>query len=222
MKCTLFINYYLDKSEERQAELDFCLLENLSNELIDEVVCVVAPDGIAELKENLYGYWDKITLVVTRKRPTFNDFFNLTRYFPSAGQLNIIANTDIIIPESTILLAPLYIKDQSTCLALSRWDIKTKKGFEKDATLFDRADSQDTWIFKGHVGNTDGADFSLGIAGCDNKIAHVLHERGYTILNPAKKLKTFHYHNSAVRNYLQDGRPSYVIPPPYRLLPPTE
>jgi hypothetical protein len=51
MKCTLFINYYLDKSEERQAELDFCLLENLSNELIDRVVCVVAPDEIAEFKE---------------------------------------------------------------------------------------------------------------------------------------------------------------------------
>ena len=222
MKCILFINYYHDRSNERQAELDVCLLENLNNEKIDKVVCVVTADIVEALKNRFYFFSDKLVTVVLRQRPTFNAFFNLTRYFPSTEHLNIIANTDIIIPESTIARAPLYLQDQNTCLALSRWDIKTNSDCEKHAILYDRADSQDAWFFMGHVGNTEGADFTLGIAGCDNKIAHLLEVRGYKVLNPAKRMKTFHYHNSGVRNYLQDGRPTHVIPPPYKILPPTE
>lgn len=222
MKCNLFINYYTDKSSARQAELDTCIEKNLLNKSINNVVMLCTLDEIGEIKRKFVKHMDKVVPVIMGKRPTYNDFFYLTRYFEGPENLNIIANTDIIIPPETVKRAPLYLKNMSTCLALSRWDVGQIMSYEFDSIHFNRDNSQDTWIFLGYIGHTDGADFSLGVAGCDNRIAYLLHERGYNVLNPSKSLKTYHFHNSGVRNYVEAGRPIHVIPPPYKLLPPTE
>jgi hypothetical protein len=58
---------------------------------------------------------------------------------------------------------------------------------------------------------------------CDNKIGHLLEKAGYDVKNPSKTLRTFHYHTTNVRNYLDIvGFPIERIPPPYKIMPPTE
>jgi hypothetical protein len=102
-------------------------------------------------------------------------------------------------------------------LALSRWEIQN---LEKNiSTHFDRDDSQDTWIFLGSVNNINLADFTLGVCGCDNKIAYLLGENGYYVINPSKTLKTYHLHLTNVRNYLNVvGEATERIPPHYKLI----
>ena len=129
------------------------------------------------------------------------------------NNINIISNLDIIIPQETLYSEVSktindYI-DSKTCLALSRWDIQENNTY----VHFDRSDSQDTWIFIGGVPNINGADFTLGKCGCDNKILYLLDESGYFLINPSKTLKTYHLHLTNIRNY------GNVIPPPYNLLP---
>jgi hypothetical protein len=219
MQYNLFVNYYLDKNPTRQQELDFCIGENLKNESISFVVVVATAEDYIKFWDNFCDYESKIMSVISADRPTYNHFFQLTRkIFGDTDNINIISNSDMIIPQECIELLPLYISNQATCLALSRWDAVQMKNYRLNAALFDRADSQDTWIFKGGVPNINGADFTMGIAGCDNSIAYLLSAVGYNVVNPAQTLKTYHIHLSNIRNYIS-GEVIDRVPPPYKLIP---
>jgi len=224
MQVNLFINYYTDKNSDRQCELDDCFLRNVENPLIDKIIIFATErdfdNAISLLKaEELV----KIRFVTYDKRPTFNDYFKLFQSYSS--DINIIANSDIIIPKQTITKINNKQFDKNTCLALTRYDIISGYWDSKDwsdATFFDRPDSQDTWIFINcdfKAAGIFGADFTLGIAGCDNRIAYLLDENKFTIYNPSLTLQTFHLHLTGVRNYI-DGLNYYSVAPPYKILIP--
>ena len=107
---------------------------------------------------------------------------------------------------------PIYPK---LCLALCRWEI-TDYG---SARFIYREDSQDVWIFNGAVPKIEGADFFAGgVAGCDNKIAHLLFENGYRLESPSFDIRTYHLHLSGVRNYVSNGVVTERLDPPYKTL----
>jgi hypothetical protein len=222
-KNNLIVNYYNDKREDRNNELQYCFTKNLENNDIDNIVVICSEEDYSiliqrgGLNTNFLSLHHKIIPVITEKRPTYNDYFAITKnLFNGENNINIISNLDIIIPSETLKLIGNYINNK-TCLALSRWDIQN---LEKNiSTHFDRDDSQDTWIFLGSVNNINLADFTLGKAGCDNKIAYLLGENGYYVINPSKTLKTHHLHLTNVRNYLNVvGEATERIPPPYKLI----
>lgn len=63
----------------------------------------------------------------------------------------------------------------------------------------------------------------MGLAGCDNRLAYELTQAGLEVLNPSRTIKTFHFHDTAIRsNADSSGQQIVRIPPPYHLLPPTE
>ena len=89
------------------------------------------------------------------------------------------------------------------------------------AIFMNRADSQDVWAFYGAVPKIEGADFFVGgVAGCDNRIAKLLEDSGYNVVNPSIDIKTYHLHETGVRNYIENGKIKETIPPPYKLVPP--
>ena len=92
----LFINSYQDKSPIRQIELDFCLLQNLSNPLLNTIV---------------FNCQDRLS---------YRFFFDKINKLTTKDDINIIANADIYFDE-TIQIAESMNPNQ--CLALSRWDI---------------------------------------------------------------------------------------------------
>lgn len=221
----LLVNYYTDKIEERNKELIFCITENIKNQYISNIVVICTENdyiflkGITESK--------KIIPIITESRPTYNDYFLIIRkLFSTDENINIISNLDIIIPESSLnsnsnKSISDYLKDKKCCLALSRWDINYPINYSENSVLFDRADSQDTWVFIGGVNEILSADFTLGLAGCDNSIAYLLENNGYTVLNPSKTIKTYHYHLTDIRNYADiAGNPIFRLPPPYKLITP--
>jgi hypothetical protein len=217
-KNNLILNYYKDEVEDRNLELLTCFVKNLNNDYIHNIVVISNENDYYSLNTNLVDNKNKIIPILTEVRPTYNDYFSIIRnLFNDDNNINIISNLDIIIPQETLYSEVSktindYI-DSKTCLALSRWDI------QEDSTYvhFDRSDSQDTWIFLGGIPNIDGADFTLGRSGCDNKISYLLDESGYFVINPSKTLKTYHLHLTNIRNYSLTDR----IPLPYKLLLPT-
>lgn len=195
MKTILFTNYYIDSNKDRQAELDFCFNENCKN--FDEVIVICQATELPKEQKN-------VIVCISNQRPTFNDYFRLM----PADSINVIANLDIVIPKETLTAAVTYFPStEKRCLALTRYD---------GDVFYDHVDSQDTWIFKGQV-NDVNADYGLGRAGIDNKIAYLIDQAGYEVLNPSLSLKTYHYHTSDIRNYIGTD----IIPPPYKLLVPT-
>lgn len=183
----LFVNYYSDKNHNRQKELDFCLKKNLDNKLLNTVV------------------------INSQERMTYNDYFRLIRdYSKDQNDINIISNLDIFFDASVVLVEKM---EPNSVFALTRWDYSMETG---ETNFFNRRDSQDCWIFRGHADNVYG-DFCLGHPGCDNRIAYEFAKANWKISNPSLSLKTYHVHSSNVRNYNQ----KLTVPGPYHVLDPT-
>jgi hypothetical protein len=222
MKANLFINYYIDSSRERQDELEVCLLSNIHNGAIDTITILLSDNHLYALNEltcrlEVFNQL-KINTIIFEGRPTYNDYFKLTEQYPE--DINIIANTDMIMDFKSLIRLKSW-KWDNTCLALSRWDFTDSKINFKDAVHFNRADSQDVWMIKGAFPQIKGNSFGLGVAGCDNSIAHSLSNH-YHIINPSLDIKTYHYHISNVRNYTNtNGIAIERINPPYKLIQPT-
>jgi hypothetical protein len=216
MKVNLFINYYIDKNPIRQKELDKCLKENINNKQIDCVYIFVDKDTKEKLRandeiisENTHGL---VMSVAFEGRPTYNDYFKLTQQYPD--DINIIANSDITIEQRSLSILKNW-DWKNYCLALSRWDLINDNMQYNRARHYNHSDSQDVWIRKGAFPLIKEANFTLGIAGCDNKIAHLLKDY-FTVINPSNDIKTFHYHISGVRNYKNEkGHVIHRLPPPY-------
>jgi hypothetical protein len=182
----LYYNYYEDKNPARKKEIDLCLRKNLDNPLLNVVILECA------------------------KKPSYQFFFDQINRLSEPEDINIIANSDIFFDQTISLTSHLGRKQIYT---LSRWECPRNN--PDNATLYDRQDSQDTWIVRGKIEGVYG-DFTLGTRGCDNRIAHEFQAAHYVVSNPSQSIKSYHVHASNVRNYtLRDA----AVPPPYLTIP---
>jgi hypothetical protein len=161
------------------------------------------------LQKNLDNKLMTTIIIESASKPTYDSFFKQINKVTGPDDINIICNSDIFFDETIAHVAS--IKDKEV-YALLRWEWFNPNHI----THSDRPDSQDTWIFKGKMENVVG-NFTLGVRGCDNRIAYEFMAAGYTVSNPSRTIKTYHVHNSGIRNYTMAD----VVPPPYHTLGPT-
>lgn len=188
MNINLFVNLYHHGHDARDEELKFAFMQN-----------------------QVRGHFSEIVHV--NGRPTFNDFFAATR--EDGADINVIANADIFFDGSLGLVKDYYKRGGRAVMALSRWDMTDAR--TENAIIHAHKDSQDAWIFFGPVPHIEGADFEMGRPGCDNRIARVLEDAGYHLINPAWTIKAYHVHMSGERKYGKGrGRAKVgVVPGPY-------
>ena len=129
--------------------------------------------------------------------------------------VNVIANSDIYFDHT--LRDNIDKLDADELWALSRWD-----DHGDHLIPFHSRDSQDAWIIRGGPHDIV-APFTMGIPGCDNALAHIMHAAGWVVSNPCSTIHAIHLHRSGYRTYGEGrGKPkAYRIPPPYYLVPPT-
>jgi hypothetical protein len=216
MKHYLFTTYYQAKSLERQAEYDFCINKNK----------VAGFDRIYILVENIRDLnfaYNKFHVEVINidRRPTFRDFFDFLSAESFQDSINVVANTDIFFLNMQQVDQNLArLQKGKTCFALTRYDYHTNR----PSDLHDVPDSQDTWVFNGNnkLDEVQDVNFTMGLAGCDNRLAFELQKAGFEVLNPSRSIYTYHYHDVPIRtNADHTGQQIVRIPPPYLLLPPT-
>jgi len=202
----LYMNYYVDPDSVRDKEIKECFFNNLKNPLINKIVC------FKDYATPIPSDSRKIEYVVFDERPTYNNFFSAMRSFSRSNSINILINSDIHFDSSLkLLLKHNFKKDQ--CFAISRWEAgKTLK-------MAVGRDSQDVWVIKGKPVTTLCANFCLGIAGCDNRMAFEMKRAGYDVSNPSQSVKCIHVHQSQLRRYSK--KPSDCVSGPYLLLPQT-
>lgn len=161
------------------------------------------------LQKNMENKLISTIILESPGKPTYSSFFQQINKLAEPDDISIICNSDIFLDE-TITLATTMKPNQM--YALLRWE-----WYGPNRIIFHpRPDSQDTWIVKGKVEKVFG-DFTLGIRGCDNRIAHEFLTAGYDVSNPSMSIKTYHVHNSNIRNYTMAD----VVPPPYHTITPT-
>ncbi|MFY8161629.1 MAG: hypothetical protein ACOVNU_09895 [Candidatus Kapaibacteriota bacterium] len=213
MAINLFTQYYLDRNMIRHHELFYCLTKNTANNF-KKVIVLVENDIVKELVEKYFPICKSINI---GKRASFNDFFAIMGNDEYANDINIMSNSDIFFDDLDIIKGYLANSPKNTCLALSRYDYHS----ETNIVPFLRADSQDTWIFNGNPKIHTELEYGMGFGGCDNRLAHDIQSHGYNVINPSHTIKTYHLHNSNVRNYLNEkNEPIERIPQPYLLVNP--
>lgn len=156
------------------------------------------------LETNLQSSWFSHIHVIDG-RPAFRQMFHIANE-KFAGEVIVIANSDITFDESIRRLGKLA---RGTFVALTRWENKNQ--------FYGRKDSQDAWVFRAPIAEVE-ADFTLGLPGCDNRIAYLLKEAGYKVINPSLEIKILHHHTSRVRSYRKEER----VPGPYLYLNPSK
>jgi hypothetical protein len=191
----LFSSYYDHNHAGRQRELDTCLMNNLNSPEIDHVYLYCESGSVPSHPKLTAQY---------NGRPTYQNLIDWANDIAQDGDVVVIANSDIYFDETLNWAHNVHM--ESTMIALSRWDV-LPNGTKR---LFAYEHSQDTWIFKGKIRIT-GADYFMGLPGCDNKIAYDANHQGYRVVNTAKDIITYHLHNTNERNYTQEDR----LAPPY-------
>jgi hypothetical protein len=210
----LIFSFYEDKNDNRKNEYLVCLKNNL-NAFSD---CLI----LVEIKDKVYFESLQLNLLSNQrvryieKRPTFNDFFEILDEVEFFNSINVICNSDIYFEETNCF--DIYFQsDLKNCLALSRWDVNG----DGTSSLFNRIDSQDTWVFFGNPKFRLSLDFTMGVAGCDNRLAYELEQAGFIVINPSLSIKTYHLHLTNIRNNINEvGQNIIIIPPPYKMVIP--
>jgi hypothetical protein len=187
---------YKTQSSERNAELDYVLKKNIESNIFDKIILFCDPNCIPPYTD------ERIEIIIANNRPTYLDFFNQGNNH--TGSIIVISNSDIFFDES-INISKKYIKKKRRVLALTRYEyFKVTDIFENKMIM--GCDSQDSWVYLSPINmNGMSIDFGLGIPGCDNRIAYEL-AKNYNVVNPSYSIKTYHYHESNVRNYNPNNR----------------
>lgn len=207
----LFVSTYTDKDSARNEELRECLRRNRENPHIKKV-------HTRESKEKL----------------TYAEFFSWVNQTCRKGEVGIVSNSDIYFDETVSLVQGIQ---SNQCYALSRWD--HWKDYDEDwlrrnpVTLVDiPKGSQDSWVFRtpirpiadirnscrhrdGKPYFVKGGGFPLGVPGCDRRIAFVLKESGYEVINPCQSIITHHLHAQPSRTFGKE-----CVVPPYFFVSP--
>lgn len=199
MTVRLFTTFYREPRRARLAEYIECLNRNLASDAIDRV-CV-----LVEASENILPASGKLEARRIAVRPLYDDFFRWINEVAKPDDISVVANADIWF-DHTLAAAARAIGTRE-CFALARWD---------GDKLFDRNDSQDSWIFRGRVEGLRG-DFPIGVPRCDNRMLYELEAAGYRVRNPAFSVRARHIHAGARGEYANESLPSSVAEP-YRYL----
>ena len=211
----IFCQFFIHSNKERQNEILKCLKLNVKNKYITKIYLLnesIYTDEELDISSN------KIVQVDIKNRLKFKDVFDYINDQNIQGY-NVIINSDIFFDKTIKRLFKSDIHLNKKSYALLRYeydeiDIKNSKLFGQ------RGDSQDTWIIHSNfsIGKKESRvfNFEFGKPGCDNKMIYLMTILGFEVLNDPEYIKSYHLHNSNIRNYSSLDR---VLPPYETLIP---
>jgi hypothetical protein len=203
----LITQFFRHSDHARFEEIKECLRRNCACPYIDHIVLLNEADlsrhwtGMHKKGHRLMPGSEKITQVMIHKRLSYADFLKYVKESVPANTYTVLCNADIYFEDSLTDLYRINMTDRM--MGLLRWDVNEAG----DAEIFGpRADSQDAWIFLSNTIQSrpwkkETYNFQLGQPGCDNAFAGHILRQGIVLCNPALTFKSFHLHQSGVRNY---------------------
>lgn len=187
----------------RLTEICECLARNAALPVVDQINVFTADCAWLPPLEKLFGHQ-------LDRRPTFTEMLRFAAGLAADGDVTVVLNADCHF-DDTFAPALQYL-NPGACWALSRSDLMADGALRP----WWRRDSQDAWVMRGPVKPVT-ADFTPGVPGCDNRLAHELKQAGYTVTNPCRTVRVIHRHL---------GEKGYnrrtVVPPPYQFVDPVD
>jgi hypothetical protein len=208
---TLLTTLYNEKNLERISEYEYALTKNLMLSCIKKIIIFYENfNEYSFINKLLEEHTDKLEIIPIDSRPSFSSFFDFANKNLKTKKV-IIANADIYFDRSLKLLNYKYLAN--SLISLNRYedlpdqikmlDIGLKIG--NDFYSF----SADTWIFCSPIKVKISEQFLLGTSHCEKFLNDVLKYK-LTLKNPALDIKSYHVHNSKIRNYeIKDNYSNY-------------
>lgn len=214
----LFTTYFISLDDDRQYELNHCLLQNLKNPYFERVIIFIQTEEERKKIEAVTSESEckHMQLVFLNRIPSYQDWLKYSVDICPNSDV-IFANADIYFDESIQGLNK-YLKDCRGIVCLSRHD-QDEKGLLK--THPNPHWSQDAWAIRAEniqkIEFLEDLSFATGKPRCDNRFAFNFSVWGWNIYNPCHDVKAIHLHTSKIRNYqYQDlvnvGAMAYVYP----------
>lgn len=192
----LITEYFHFSVDERRKEVIGCIKNNIDSGLFDKVIVLSEKDECP-----------CVETILTGERLSYKYTFEYANKHLKNNDQVFVANSDILF-DKTIKKVTL---DDKTALTLTRWELNPERLHENMVA------SQDVWGFQVPIRVPPKSNFYFGIYGCDNYIAALLENEGYTLWNPCLSIKTYHIHSSEVRTYeVKPMKPfyNYAFPDP--------
>jgi hypothetical protein len=130
------------------------------------------------------------------------------------GRVFIVANSDIYFDETLTRLNCIDLTDALVCLSRTEMNKKApcwNFSHYGDPHYHGPNNSQDAWIFRAPL-KSFTCDWTMGVPGCDNKLAYEAAAAGLRLVNPWPEIRAWHNHASRVRRM----QPGAALPGPYR------
>jgi hypothetical protein len=211
-KIVWIAQFFISSNQERRNEIEEVIRDNCTNPEIDEIHL---------LNEEYYDLpildHPKIRQINLGKRMSYYDAFFYSLENLELGSIKMVSNNDITFNEED--LRCLRFKSlENKVLCLLRYEF-TGRDYNKNTAQYSKqqidkrngeAYSQDTWIYT-NVEPAMDMNIHLGTWGCDNRIAKVLKDCGYQVINNCLSIRTYHHHFSNHRTYVQQRVPGDYI-----------
>jgi hypothetical protein len=224
----LVLQYFVHSNSERHREMQHCLKRNVRLGQFKEIILLGEREYSPEELGLTAREMEAVRQVVIGHRMKYSSVFLRVKLLRLKGYV-VFANSDIFFDESIANLRRSALSVSKSAYTLLRYEYTGKERnlrfcriFTRPGQTEGRADSQDAWAY--HTDQLEvtsdlikQSDFMLGMPGCDNKIAYVLHANGYRCYNACRNVKIYHFHATQIRNYSAKD----LIPPPYMHVVPT-
>lgn len=220
----LIYQFFIHSNTKRNKEIQMALQINIKNTLIDKIYLLNEKIYTCDELGISQNDMKKVEQININKRILFSDVFNFIEDKLISGYC-IFSNADIFFDADLENLFSSGI-DKNPCIyAQLRFEhispnLKKCPLFKTAIKNF-RSDSQDSWFmhskFNIEKKYRNAFKFQFGMRGCDNKLPYLFKILGYDIRNEPYFLKTFHCHNTEIRDYDENSLrlhgPYYHISP---------
>jgi hypothetical protein len=224
-KIYLITQFFIHNDTKRNNEIIFCLKNNLKIKeitkifLLNEKIYTDVELGLYELNEEELNNKDKIEQICINKRLTYKDVLLFIKQMKETKMdgYYIFANSDIFFDNSLKNLNITSLAREKSFYAILRFEYEEnyKEKLQMSQLFGPAKTSQDTWVIHTNFSPTEAeinkCSFNFGLPGCDNVIAYLFNSFGYKIYNEPYVIRTYHYHNSQIRDYSEKNR----LPRPY-------
>ena len=186
----LITTYYMSLNEERNKEIQKCLIKNFENQYIKKIYLL--NNQIYDLSFIKKSNKKIEQVIISNNNNYILNYKDAIDYINTNLQNNIciLSNSDIYFDNSLFNINSYNIAGKF--YALLRYD-EDEKG---ERHIFrrhnePRDDSQDSWIFKSPLNiDTNKLDFTFRTLGCDSILAKHVYDTGIKVCNPSYDIIT--------------------------------
>lgn len=204
----LIQQFFIHSNSERYKEIKETLSYNTYNKYIDKIILL---NERIYSSEELGVSSDKIKQVNIKKRLTYKDVFDYAETLGDNKYI-ILSNSDIFFDATIKRIKISGLTTNKKLFSLLRYEYKPGTSLKNCKLFGPRPDSQDSWIWhskwKIPKDISKVLNIELGKAGCDNKIIYLLNILGFACFNEPVLIKSYHHHNTIIRDYKHSDRVS--------------